>query len=86
MTEFKLLSLRTKLLLVGYLGSGMAGLLMLVWVAVVLLVLSVSGEKAVQSLPTRFLFPLFPITTLVMLLSKFGFRWSIHNDRQSGRS
>ena len=85
-TEPEQVSLRTKILLVCYLASGVVGLLMVTWLAVGLLVYFVSGEKALQSLPGGFLFPWLPIAALVLFMSKFALIWSSRKDRQSGTS
>lgn len=85
-TEPEQISLRTKLLLVCYLASGVAGLLMVVWLAVVLLIYFVSGENAIQSLPVGFLFPWLPIAALVLFMSKFALILSSRKDGKSGMS
>ena len=86
LTEPEQASLRTKRLLVCYVASGVVGLLMVAWLAVVLIIYFVGGEGAIQSLPVRFVFPWLPITALVQFAFKFAVIWSSRKDRQSGTS
>jgi hypothetical protein len=86
LTEREPASLRTKVLLAVYLASSLAGLAMVLWFVVVLLIYLVSGERAVQSLPVRFLFPWLAIAAVVMLVAKFALLWSCRKDRRTGTS
>jgi len=86
LTEREPVSLRTKVLFVGYMASGLTGLAMLLWFAIVLLVYLVSGEEAVQSLPVNFLFPWFPMAAIATLVAKFAVLWSYRKDQRAGTS
>lgn len=86
LTEPGQLSLRTRLFLAFYLGSGGLALLMIVWVAVVTIIYFTAGERAVESLPAGIIFPWLPIAVVVLFLSKFALIWSSRKDRRGDRS
>jgi uncharacterized membrane-anchored protein len=80
MIEPKPASLRTKLLSMVYLASGTAGLLMVIWLALIFVISFVSEPK----LPAGFLFPWLPVAALVMFAAKIALRWSLSRDGQAG--
>ena len=75
-------SMRTKLLVASYAASGLGGVLMVLWLAVVLLTYFAAGEEVARSLPVSFVFPWMPIAALIMFASKSAVRWSSRIDRQ----